>query len=173
VSGKAATEVVCRNVFLLIQFGLPCFGMVLGAPMGTAQNVVTQHYDIGRTGANTNETILTPSNVNANTFGKLITQLVDGYVYAQPLYMSSVTMGPGTPQAGTTHNVMFIATEHDSVYAFDADGNLGANARPLWQITLLDSAHGAAAGATTMPYQDVSTDDLVPEIGITSTPVID
>jgi hypothetical protein len=136
-------------------------------------SVVTQHYDNARTGANTNETILTPSNVKTSTFGKLFSYVVDGYVYAQPLYLPGVTMGAGTPQAGTSHNVIFIATEHDSVYALDADGNLGANAQPLWQITLLDAAHGAAAGATTMPYGDVSIDDITPEIGITSTPVID
>jgi hypothetical protein len=138
-----------------------------------AQNVLTQHNDIARTGANTSETILTPANVNRTTFGKLFSYTVDGYVYAQPLYMTGVTMGAGTPQAGTKHNVAFIVTEHDSVYALDADGNLGANAKPLWQVTLLDAAHGAAAGAIPMPSSDLNTTDIVPEIGITSTPVID
>ena len=141
----------------------------------TAQiSVVTQHYDIGRTGANTAETVLTPANVNFSQFGKLFSQSVDGYVYAQPLYMPGVTMGAGTPQAGTKHNVVFIATENDSVYAFDADSNAPvANASPLWHITLLDAAHGAAAGARVMYSTDIRTTDLVPTIGITSTPVID
>ena len=136
-------------------------------------NVTTQHNDIARTGQNTSETILTPSNVNSSSFGKLFYYVVDGYVYAQPLYISGITMGAGTPQAGTKHNVVFIATEHDSVYAFDADSNLGANGKPLWQISLLDSAHGAAAGATTVPTSDIGSSDVVPEYGITSTPVID
>src|SRR4029077_7204148 len=79
-------------------------------------SVLTQHNDIGRTGANTSETILTPSNVNPTQFGKLFSYSVDGYVYAQPLYVPGVTMGAGTPQAGTKHNVVFVATENDSVY---------------------------------------------------------
>jgi Cu/Ag efflux protein CusF len=149
------------------------FLLVCGSTTHAQTNVVTQHYDNFRSGANTNETILTPANVNTATFGKLFSNPVDGYVFAQPLYLQGVTMGPGTAQPGTTHNVVFIATEHDSVYAFDADANTGANAAPLWQITLLDAAHGAAAGATTMPPSDVSNDVLGPEIGITGTPVID
>src|SRR5450755_316833 len=149
--------------------------VLLCASTAAAQSsVVTQHNDIARTGANTNETILTPANVNTTNFGKLFSQTVDGWVYAQPLYLPAVTMGAGTPQAGTTHNIVFIATEHDGVYAFDADSNSGANANPLWQISLLDAAHGAAAGAATVPSTDVDApDDIKPEIGVTGTPVID
>src|SRR5712672_3464196 len=115
-------------------------------------SVLTQHYDIARTGANTSEAVLTPANVSTSQFGKLFSHAVDGYVYAQPLYVPGVIMGAGTPQAGTKHNVVFIATENDSVYAFDADTNApAANASPLWHITLLDAAHGAPAGARPMP----------------------
>src|SRR5579859_462756 len=86
-------------------------------------NITTYHNDAARTGQNTHETILTPANVNSNQFGKLFSVPVDGFVYAQPLYMAAVSI------AGGTHSVLYIATEHDSVYAIDADtGTLYAKA---------------------------------------------
>ena len=133
---------------------------------GAQTNVTTWHNDIGRTGQNLNETVLTTSNVNSTQFGKLFSQPVDGAIYAQPLYLYSVTIG------GQKHNVVFVATENDSVYAFDADSNGGANATALWRASLLTAAHGAASGATAVPASDLST-DIVPVVGITGTPVID
>jgi hypothetical protein len=132
--------------------------------------VFTQHNDISRTGQNLSENILTPTNVNTATFGKMFSQAVDGYIYAQPLYVPNVTI------AGGTHNVIYVATEGDSVYAFDADSNTGTNAGLLWHASMIDAAHGAAAGATTVNIQaelGSGCTDLVPQVGVTSTPVID
>ena len=141
---------------------------LLAAAPARAQNVITQHYDNSRSGANTQESILTTSNVKAANFGRLFSQAVDGQIYAQPLYMSGITIsGKGT------HNVVFVATENDSVYAFDADANTGVNATPLWQASLLNAAHGAGTGASSIPYGNVSTTDIMPIVGITGTPVID
>ena len=138
-----------------------------GTAFATAQvNVTTYHNDIGRTGQNLSETTLNTSNVNPTQFGKLFSQPVDGQIYAQPLYLSGITVN------GATHNVVFVETENDSVYAFDADTNGGSNSNPLWQASMLSSAHGAAAGATTVPSTTVGY-DIQPQIGITSTPVID
>ncbi len=125
-------------------------------------NVTTWRYDVTRAGQTLSETTLTPANVNSTSFGKLYSYAVDGYVYAQPLYVNTLTI------ANQVHNVVFVATEHDSVYAFDADVNV-----QLWKASLIDTLHGAPAGATTVSSTDIATSDIVPEIGITGTPVID
>ena len=121
--------------------------------------ITTSQYDNARTGANVHETILTPRNVNARSFGRLFRLPVDGDVYAQPLYMR------GVPIAGKgRHGVVFIATEHDSVYAFDSAGQ---PLEPLW--------HASFAQGRVEPVRqsDVGCPFITPEIGITSTPVID
>jgi hypothetical protein len=125
---------------------------VLTALAGT--DVVTYKYDVMRTGQNLTETVLTPANVLVASFGKLRNLNVDGLVDAQPLYLSKLSV------AGVLHNVVYVATEHDSVYAFDAD--TGAT---LWQVSLV--------GAGETPSDDRGCGQVTPEIGITSTPVID
>jgi len=130
--------------------------------------VVTYHYDATRAGNNTHETVLTTSNVNSTTFGKKFSLPVDAAIYAQPLYVPNVTI----PGKGA-HNVIYVATQNDTVYAFDADSNTGANSTPLWQASMIDTAHGAAAGATSVTSAQVACGDVTPIYGITGTPVID
>ncbi|HWX23150.1 MAG TPA: hypothetical protein VN578_24875 [Candidatus Binatia bacterium] len=129
--------------------------------VGACNDVITYHNDNARTGLNPDEKLLTLANVNPNNFGKLFSQQVDGYVYAQPLYLSQLPI----PGKGT-HNVVFAATEHDSVYAFDADSNGGPNSTPLWHVSFINKSAGIDSAPA--PCGDVAT-----EIGITGTPVID
>jgi hypothetical protein len=129
--------------------------LTVTAVVPSTTDVLTYHNDIARTGQNLNETVLTASNVTSAKFGKLGFYSVDGLVDAQPLYASSVAV----PSNGT-HNLLIAATEHDSVYAFDAD--TGAT---VWQKSMLKS------GETTSDNRGCS--QVVPEIGVTSTPVID
>ncbi len=131
---------------------------------GQLSSVLTYHYDAARTGQTNNETILTQAAVNANIFGKLFSQPVDGQVFAQPLYVPGVTIN------SQVHNVVFVATENDSVYAFDADSNAGDNANPLWHTSFVQPP-----SVVTVPSSDIKTgySDIYPQIGITGSPVID
>jgi hypothetical protein len=122
-------------------------------------DVITYHYDNGRSGQNLNETTLTTANVKSATFGKKGEFTVDGKVDAQPLYLSQVTVG------GQKKNVLYVVTEHGSVYAFDADSINGTTATFLWKTSAL------GAGETTSDNR--GCDQVTPEIGITATPVID
>jgi uncharacterized protein (TIGR03437 family) len=124
-----------------------------------AQNVLTGSNDNYRTNANLNETILTPGNVKTGSFGRLSSLSVDGQIYAQPLYQQNVSMADGT-----THNVVFVATMHNSVYAFDAD----TPGLPLWTVNLGPSVPASNYSSDTGVYTDIT-----PENGILSTPVID
>ncbi len=135
-----------------------------GLGEGPLAGVYTQRYDNARTGQNTQETYLTPSNVTVGRFGKLFALPVDGQVYAQPLYVENVAI----PNQGE-HNVVYVATEHDSVFAFDADG---LSAIPLWQTSFLNAATGVTSVPAAAAYPGSSA-DIKPEVGITSTPVID
>jgi len=138
--------------------------LLVGARLLAQTPVTTWHYDNARTSANTTETLLTPANVNSKTFGKLFTQPVDGYVSGQPLYLPGVNItGQGI------HNVVYVTTMHDSVYAFDADN---PNAGPLWMTSIFTYS---PAGATSVPatfQKNAGTTGWI-EVGIISTPVID
>jgi regulation of enolase protein 1 (concanavalin A-like superfamily) len=122
-------------------------------PSASSIDVTTYKYDLARTGLNSQETVLTTANVKSATFGLLRTLPGDGPVFAEPLYLSALNVG------GSLHNVVFVATEHNSVYAYDADSGT-----KLWQVTL------NRTGETTS--DDRTCDVISPEIGVTATPVI-
>jgi hypothetical protein len=153
-SFEVSSRVAIILVVLLLQ-------TVLAFPQSA---VTTWHYDNARTGANTNETKLTPANVNQSSFGKLFTQPVDGAIIGQALYLPNIAI----PSVGT-HNVVYVATMHDSVYAFDADNATGSNATPLWHTSFL------SPGVTPIPVklQRCGGTTHWQEVGVLSTPVID
>ncbi|MGP8252439.1 MAG: putative Ig domain-containing protein [Terracidiphilus sp.] len=134
--------------------------------------ISTVHYDLARDGANTQEYELTPAFVGGGSFGKLFSCTVDGAIYAEPLWVPQLAIG------GTKRNVVFVATQHDSLYAFDADTS-SSPCTALWQVSLIDKAHGAQASETPVPSYGPNalvgggSGDIAPEVGVTGTPVID
>ena len=155
---RFATSIIALLLFVAV--------MRLAVAQTAGVSVLTNRYDNLRDGQNASEVTLTPANVNAGSFGKLFSSTLDGNAYGQPLYVPSVSIG------GTTHNVVYVATENDSVYAIDAD-RAGS---PLWQVSFLNAANNV----TTVSSQIVSAKnplpgcvDIKPQYGITSTPVID
>jgi hypothetical protein len=141
---------VRRGFFAFIFIACCVFGTVASA---SAQDVLTYHNNNSRTGLNPSETTLTLSNVTVKSFGKIFELTADGLVDAEPLYLSQITI------SGVKHNALIVATENDSVYAFDADSG-----EQLWKITTLEN------GET--PSDDRNCSQITPEIGITATPVI-
>ena len=147
------------SVFLLV------FASVMPGVSQSFSGVLTEHNDIARTGQNLNETVLTPQNVNSSSFGKVFSYSVDGQIYAQPLYVPNVEI----PGQGT-HNVIYVATENDSVYAFDAEGR---SSTPLWQDSFIDPQHGITPVSCEVNGKIITACAIYPIHGITGTPVID
>src|SRR5215472_11377411 len=151
-----------RTAALLVSLLLACFTF---ADAQSFSGVLTQHNDVGRTGQNTAETILTPQNVNASTFGKIFSYSVDGQIYSQPLYVPNVTI----PGQGV-HNVVYVETQNDSLYAFDADG---LQSTPLWQVSFINPSAGITPVACEVNGKAIVGCSVYPIYGITATPVID
>ncbi len=154
-----------REHHALIEMAILIAALLFGVFSLAAQtSVVTYHNDNARTGQYLSEILLAPANVKPGSFGKRFYLQVDGAVYAQPLYLPRVKVaGKGL------HNVLYVVTAHDSLYAFDADDNSGANAQPLWQVSFIDLAHGIGP----VPAGDVGCQVIWPELGVVGTPVID
>jgi len=172
VNGRLAASGIARGGDIVLRLrkqlaiGTTVTALARPSAQGPQSRATTQvgndylqyHYDLGRTGWNANETTLTVANVNKKTFGHLMSLPVDGFVFAQPLFVSGVTVG------SNTYNLAIVATENDSVFAFDdATGNL------VWSNNFVNTANGE----TPIPDSAVIATDIAPVIGITSTPVID
>src|SRR5215469_8059023 len=124
-------EIPVKSLNRVTQRLILACAVVIGGSTGIANGqvaVTTHHNDNGRTGQNLSELVLNTSNVNVNTFGKLFSRAVDGQIYAQPLYVPNLSVG------GTTRNVVYVATQNNSVYAFDADDPTASS--PLWHVNV-------------------------------------
>ncbi|MDB6066807.1 MAG: hypothetical protein JWR26_3015 [Pedosphaera sp.] len=141
---------------------------LINPPATPLVSVLTYRNNSSRQGLNTNETSLTPANVRTNTFGKLFSYALDGYAVAQPLILPNVNI-PGK----AVHNMVFAATEHDSVYAFDADSGTGVNAAPLWKVSFINTAAGISTVSAVGDLASIAGGFVGPELGISGTPVID
>jgi len=153
ISSKTGTNLSTANTGKVTFVLGVVLAACLKAASGQTVNVLTQHNDLGRSGANPKETVLTTSNVNASSFGKLFSLAIDGFTYAQPLYASGVNI----PNQGL-RNIVYVATAHDSVYAFDANSG-----QQYWRVSL----------GTSVPSSIIGTPNIQVEVGIISTPVID
>jgi hypothetical protein len=166
-TGAGRKPDACRHFSDRLLNALPALLLVLWfvpVPLLAQTPVTTWHYDNARDSANTSETLLTPANVNFHGFGKLFTQAVDGLVVGQPLYL------PGVSIAGEgVHNVVYVVTMHDSVYAFDADN---ANMPPLWQTSIFTYSPAGATTVSATVKRGAGTTGWT-EVGIVPTPVID
>src|SRR5215467_10517806 len=140
----------CNHALLMLRVGLALIANCAGQTP-----FVTGRSDNQRTAASTKETLLTPGNVNVINFGHLFSQNIDYQALAQPLYVPNVAI----PGKGT-HNVVYVATMADTVYAFDADSNQGANAAPLWSVNFTNPANGittASVSTNTLPCASTET----------------
>lgn len=154
------------GIFIAIACGMGSVSGSAQVPVTTLPGVFTYHNDQARDGANTLEYALKPSNLNTTSFGKLFSCAVDGAVYTQPLWVPNFSI------AGGTHNVIFVATQNDSAYAFDADASPCVT---YWHVNLLDTLHGGTGNENPVTWNDVGEcyGDIYPEVGVTGTPVID
>src|SRR6202167_5027817 len=160
------SQTVSRNTISVLVAAIFLLLALFPEPANAQVTVTTERNDLSRTGANLNETTLSTSNVNVNQFGKLYSYTIDGSIYAQPLYVPGVVI----PSQGT-HNVVYVATMNDVIYALDADSN-AVNGGVLWKVDL----RNPAAGVTAIPIANIvgsNSLNIVGTVGIESTPVID
>ena len=147
-----------------------CVALIVGLATNSsfAESVLTYHNNNARTGANTNESQLTLANVNTNSFGLLLKYPVDAYVYGQPLFVPGLNI----PGKGA-RDIVYVATENDSVYAFDASSNADPDRGLIWHASLGEGVDVVTNHEFGTRYHNGVLQDMLPKVGITSTPVID
>ncbi|MBZ5679637.1 MAG: hypothetical protein LAO24_05995 [Acidobacteriia bacterium] len=164
--GAVFARILSRLPVFLVVSLLLSIGIFLVSSSSAQVSVTTQRYDNSRSGLDLSESLLNPTNVNSTTFGRLFSQPVDGAIVGHPLFLPGISI----PGLGT-HNVVYAATMHDSVYAFDAASNSGSNAQPLWHVSFTN----AGAGVTSVPIADQACGKVTAftEIGVLPAMVID